>query len=108
MNDIFWLTTQTVFGAMLRIFFIMFIAGLLVRKNIISQEMLSALSRFTVIILLPSLIFSNNLLHFHPEIDKNWWTLPLLGAGMTLGGLAIAYIFYIPDYKKNKNMLPVI
>ena len=107
MNDIFWLTTQTVFGAMLRIFFIMFIAGVLVRKNIISQEMLSALSRFTVIILLPPLIFSNNLLHFNPEKESNWWVLPLLGAGMTLGGLAIAYIFYIPDYKKNKNMLPV-
>jgi len=107
MNDVFWLTSQSVFGAMIRIFFIMFVAGLLVRKKIITQELIAALSRFTVIILLPSLIFSNNLLHFHPKDETDWWVLPLLGAGMTLGGLAIASVFYLPDWKRNKNMLPL-
>jgi predicted permease len=107
MGEIFWSTIQSVSGAMLRIFVIMLIAGFLVRRKIITQEQIAALSKFTVIILLPSLIFSNNLLHFFPENDKTWWVLPLLGVGMILGGLAIASVFYLPDWKKNKNMLPL-
>ncbi len=107
MGEIFWSTIQSVSGAMLRIFIIMLIAGFLVRRKIITQEQIAALSKFTVIILLPSLIFSNNLLHFYPENDKTWWVLPLLGVGMIIGGLAIASVFYFPDWKKNKNMLPL-
>lgn len=107
MNEIFWSTMQSVSGAMLRIFIIMMVAGFLVRRKIITQEQIAALSKFTVIILLPSLIFSNNILHFNPESDKTWWVLPLLGAGMIFGGLIIASFFYLPDWKKNKNMLPL-
>ncbi len=107
MGEVFWSTIQSVSGAMLRIFIIMLIAGFLVRRKIITQEQIAALSKFTVIILLPALIFSNNLLHFYPENDKTWWILPLLGVGMVIGGLFIASIFYFPDWKKNKNMLPL-
>ncbi len=107
MDKIFILTAQSVFGAMLRIFVIMFAAGYLVRKKVITKDQISGISKFTVLILLPSLIFSNNVLHFHPETDPAWWTLPLIGALMTLGGLAIAFVFYLPDWKKNKNMLPL-
>ncbi len=107
MNDVFWLTSESVFGAMLRIFFIMFFAGFLVRKKIISSEQVAGLSKVTVYVLLPALIFSNNLLNFKPENDPNWWILPLLGAGMTLAGLGIAYLLYLPDWQKGKNMLPL-
>jgi len=107
MDDIFWLTSQSVFGAMLRIFFIMFLAGFLVRKKIISPNQISALSKVTVYVLLPALIFSNNLVSFKPGDDPNWWVLPLIGAGMTLIGLVIAFILYIPDWRANKNMLPL-
>ena len=107
MDKIFLLTVQSVFEAMIRIFVIMFVAGYLVRKKFISQEQISGISKFTVLILLPDLIFSNNVLHFHPEDDPSWWTLPLIGVLMTLGGLAIAFVFFLPDWKKNKNMLPL-
>ncbi len=107
MDDIFWLTIQSVFGAMMRIFFIMLIAGFLVRKKIITSVQVSALSKITVYVLLPSLVFSNNVIGFKPEDDPNWWVLPLLGAGMTLVGLGFAAIMYLPDWKKNKDMLPM-
>ena len=107
MDDIFWLTSQSVFGAMMRIFFIMLIAGLLVRKKIITPVQIAALSKVTVYVLLPSLVFSNNVVGFHPEDDPNWWVLPLLGAGMTFVGLGFAAVLYLPDWKKNKDMLPM-
>lgn len=107
MGVIFWSTMQSVSEAMMRIFVIMLVAGLLVRKKIITKEQIAALSKFTVIILLPALIFSNNLVHFYPERDRTWWVLPLIGIVMTIGGLAIAALFYVPDWKKNKNMLPL-
>ena len=107
MNDIFWLTTQSVFGAMMRIFFIMLIAGLLVRKKIITSVQIGALSKVTVYVLLPSLVFSNNLVGFHPEEDPNWWVLPLLGVGMTFAGLAFAGLLFLPDWNENKDMLPI-
>lgn len=107
MDDIFWLTTQSVFGAMMRIFFIMLIAGLLVRKKIITSVQIGALSKVTVYVLLPALVFSNNVVGFHPEEDPNWWVLPLLGAGMTFIGLAFAGLLFLPDWNKNKDMLPM-
>ncbi len=107
MNNIFWLTTQSVFEAMLRIFFIMLFAGFLVRKKIISSNQIAALSKVTVYVLLPSLIFSNNLVNFHPETDPNWWVLPLIGVGMITVGMIIAIILYIPDWRVNKNMIPL-
>ena len=107
MNDIFWLTSQSVFAAMLRIFFIMFIAGFLVRKKIISPEQVAALSKVTVYVLLPSLIFSNNIINFHPEQDNTWWIIPLIGAIMTLFGLGIAYLLFIPDFSVNKDLIPM-
>ncbi|MEN8122559.1 MAG: AEC family transporter [Bacteroidota bacterium] len=107
MDDIFWMTSQSVFGAMLRIFFIMFLAGFLVRKKIITPVQIAALSKVTVYVLLPSLILSNNLVSFHPGQDPNWWVLPLLGAGMTMVGLAIAFVLYLPDLRINRDMLPL-
>lgn len=107
MDDIFCLTTQSVFGAMLRIFFIMLVAGVLVRKKIITSAQIGALSKVTVYVLLPSLVFSNNVLGFHPEADPNWWILPLLGAGMTFVGLGFAIVLFFPDWAKNKDMLPM-
>lgn len=107
MDDVFWVTSQSVFGAMLRIFFIMLLAGFLVRRKIIRPDQISALSKVTVFVLLPALIFSNNLVSFHPEDDPSWWVLPLIGAGMTVVGLVIAFVLFIPDWQTNKNMLPL-
>ncbi|MBN1253264.1 MAG: AEC family transporter [Bacteroidales bacterium] len=107
MDEIFFITSKSVFGAMLRVFFIIFFAGLLVRKKIITTEQVSALSKITVFVLLPSLIFSNNILNFHPKENPDWWIIPIIGIGMSLVGVSIALILFLPDIKTKKNMLPV-
>jgi len=107
MDEIFFITSKSTFAAMLRVFFVIFFAGFLVRKKIINREHISALSKITVIILLPALILSNNIINFHPDEMPDWWIIPLIGIVMTLLGLFIAFIVFLPDIKTKKNMLPI-
>ena len=107
MDELFLLTSKSTFAAMLRVFFVIFFAGFLVRKKIISSEQISALSKITVIVLLPALILSNNIINFHPDEMTDWWIIPVIGIVTTLIGLFIAYIVFLPDLKTKRNMLPV-
>ena len=102
MDDLFFITSKSIFAAMLRVFFIIFFAGILVRKKIISREHIAALSKITVFVLLPSLIFSNNIINFHPKEMPDWWIIPLIGIAMSLVGLLLAFIVFLPDIKTKK------
>ena len=94
-------------GALARIFIIIIVAGLLVRKNIISQIQIDALSKITVIVLLPSLVFSNTLQHFNPESLPFWWTLPIIGVVMSLIGVLLASGVFAVDFKKKRNYIAI-
>ena len=107
MNDIFFSSFMSMGGALARIFIIIIIAGLLVRKNVISQIQIDALSKITVIVLLPSLVFSNTLQHFNPESLPYWWTLPILGVVMSLIGVIIASGVFAIDFKKKRNYIAI-
>ena len=107
MNDIFFSSFMSMGGALARIFIIIIIAGLLVRKDVISQIQIDALSKITVIVLLPSLVFSNTLQHFNPESLPYWWTLPILGVVMSLTGVIIASGVFAIDFKKKKNYIAI-
>ncbi len=105
MNAIFLSGFLHVFEALLRIFFIILLAGLLVRKNIITSTQVDALSKITVIVLLPSLVLSNTLLHFTPRNLSYWWLLPVLGISMSLWGLLLASGIFFNNYSSKKDML---
>ncbi len=107
MNDIFFSSFISMGGALARIFIIIIGAGLLVRKNIISQVQIDALSKITVIVLLPSLVFSNTLQHFNPESLPFWWILPILGVVMSLVGVVIASGVFAVDFSKKKNYIAI-
>lgn len=93
--------------ALARVFMIILVAGLLVRKKIITQEHINALSKVTVIILLPSLVFSNTLLHFSTETLPYWWMLPLFGIAMSSVGVLFATGVFAFDFRKQRNMIAV-
>ncbi len=93
--------------ALARVFIIIVVAGLLVRKKIITQEHINALSKVTVIVLLPSLVFSNTLLHFNPDALPYWWTLPLFGIAMSLVGVLFASGVFFIDFRKHRNLIAV-
>ena len=93
--------------ALARVFIIILVAGILVRKKIITQEHINALSKVTVIVLLPSLVFSNTLQHFSTETLPYWWVLPLMGIAMSLVGVLFASGVFAVDFRKQRNMIAV-
>jgi predicted permease len=107
MNDIFFSSFMSMGGALARIFIIIIAAGLLVRKNIITQEQIDALSKITVIVLLPSLVFSNTLQHFNPDSLPFWWTLPIIGVVMSLVGVLLASGVFAVNFKKKRNYIAI-
>ncbi len=107
MNGIFISGFISMSEALARVFIIIIAAGLLVRKKIITQEHITALSKVTVIVLLPSLVFSNTLLHFNPDKLPYWWMLPLFGAAMSLIGVLFASGVFIIDFRKQRNLIAV-
>ena len=107
MNDIFFSSFLSMGEALARIFIIIIGAGLLVRKNIVSQVQIDALSKITVIVLLPSLVFSNTLQHFNPESLPFWWTLPIVGIVMSLIGVLLASGVFAVDFKKKRNYIAI-
>ena len=106
-SDTFISSFMSMSEALIRIFFIIIIAGVLVRKKVISQENINSLSKITVIVLLPSLVFSNILQHFDPSVLTYWWVLPILGILMSLVGVLFASGVFIANFKDKKNLIAV-
>ena len=79
MLDIFTTTFWATFLAVLKVFLIIFAAGILVRKNVINQGQIKALAGVTIKLFLPCLIFSSIITTFEPGALKLWWVLPLMG-----------------------------
>jgi len=65
--NIFWITFESTFVAILRIALVCIGAGLLVRKNIITRSHIESLSTVMIRVLLPCLIFSKIISAFNPK-----------------------------------------
>lgn len=107
MNQLFVESFLVMFEALARIFLIAVVAGVLIRKNIISSDHIKGLSELTVKILLPALIFANTLATFKPDEMPDWWILPLLGIGVSLLGIGIAYLLFIREIPGKQNLIPM-
>ncbi len=107
MESIFTAGFNHMLLALFRIFFIILIAGILVRKNIIQKTQIDALSQVTVLVLLPALVFGNTLQYFEPQQLRYWWILPILGVVLSLLGLILAYLVFLPQPLKHKNLLAI-
>jgi predicted permease len=107
MTTIFFHSFVSVLMALAQIFSIIIFAGLLVRKKIITQNQIQALSQATVYVFLPTLIFSNIIQKFHPEQMPYWWIIPLAAIGMIFLGIGLNSLFYIKTFKFKKNLLPL-
>lgn len=65
----------------------------LVKKNILSKEGLSALSRLVVEVTLPILIFCQLINNFKFSLLPNWWVFPLISIGLSAVSLFIGFLF---------------
>jgi len=101
--SIFW----PVFKAVLVIFMVAFVSGVLVRKKVISQKDIESLSHVTVYVLLPSLSFSKIIQYFHPDEFTLWWILPLIALGMIATGMLFSGLLFFNELKTKKGYIAV-
>jgi len=105
MIDIFISSFGTAFKAIFEILLISIAAGLLIRKNILTQEHLKALSTMGIRVLLPCLIFSNIIKNFNPGQLKFWPLIPLAAILMVGFGLLVSALLFWPNLKDKKYLL---
>ncbi len=80
-------------SAVVQIFLLGALGYFLARKNILGDEGLNAISRLTLDITLPLLIFAQLIKEFSFSNYANWWVFPLLSLAITLLGLIVGAVF---------------
>ncbi len=94
MNSIFVSSFTSLFYAIAQVFVVMGIAGFLMRRKLISSELITALSQIVVLVLLPCLSFDKITNGFHPEATPGWWMIPLIGVGLIVIGLFASILLF--------------
>lgn len=107
MTDIFIQTFSSTFLSMLKIFFIVLLAGILIRKKVLSQDNLHGLSVATVDVFLPCLSFTSILTNFRPGEFDIWWVLPASGILITAAGMLLGWFFFFREFPEKRNMVPL-
>ena len=93
--------------AILKIFLVVLLAGLLVRRGVLTDAMVTALTKATIVLFLPCLILDKILTNLSPAEFPLWWTLPLASIAMALAGLALAFVVFFRDLPEKRSMLAV-
>jgi len=96
---------SSTFYAVLQIFIVAFAAGFLVRRHIISDEQVKAISAITVRVLLPCLIFADIVKQFYPAQLRIWPILPLAAVAMVAAGLLAGLVLFARELPQKKDML---
>ena len=104
---VFFTTAAATLAAVFKIFLVMAVAGLLVRRGVITEAMVTALSKATIVVFLPCMIFDKIITNFDPAAATLWWTLPLAAVVMVAVGLAVAYLVFRTELPAKRNMLAV-
>lgn len=107
MSDILIQAFFSTFLSMSKIFIIILAAGILVRKNILSENNLHGLSVATVDVFLPCLSFTSILTKFRPGEFEIWWVLPAAGILITAAGMLLGWLFFLREMPDKRNMVPI-
>lgn len=79
--------------AVLEIFILGALGFFLVKKKILGDTGLDSLSRLTIEITLPILIFCQLIKDFTFHVYANWWIFPLISIAITVLGLVVGVVF---------------
>ncbi len=107
MSNIFITSFTTTFLSIFQIMLIIALGALLIRKKIIDQDQVKALSSVTVKILLPSMIFSKITTSFNPDDFQYWWAVPLFVVAMGLSGLLFAHLLFARKIAEKRSIFPL-
>jgi len=89
------------------IFVVIFGAGLMVRRGIITQNHIDGLSSATVKVLLPCLIYNKVTEALDPTSQPWWWAMPLAGIAMALVGTALGAAVFAGQLPGKRHLLPL-
>jgi predicted permease len=103
--EIFIETFGGTFRAVLQLFIVALGAGILVRRKLISQEQVKAISAVTVRVLLPCLIFASIIKQFQPGQLRIWPIIPLVAVGIICIGLLAGAGVFSRELGAKRNML---
>lgn len=92
-------------AALVPVLLVIVAAGLLVRRNIVTRDDVATLSRTTVILFLPCLMFSKILKTLDPGALPLWWILPIAGVAMVGLGLVLAVMVFGRSSRRRGDML---
>jgi predicted permease len=106
MSDFLTATIATLL-AILKIFLVVLLAGTLVRRGVLTESMVTALTKATIVLFLPCLILDKILTSLSPAEFPLWWTLPLASIVMALAGLVLAFLVFFRDLPSKRSMLAV-
>ncbi len=107
MREIFVPTFVSVLDGLLKIFIIALLAGVLTYRKIISEELINGLSRLTVMIFLPLLIFHTIITGFDPSVQTYWWMIPIAAILLSALGLLFGTLLFAGSLREKKSYLPL-
>ncbi|MBN1436360.1 MAG: AEC family transporter [Sedimentisphaerales bacterium] len=105
MLDVFLSAFGGTFLAVAKVFLVVLAAGILVRRGIVGQHHVKALSSVTVNVFLPCMIFSNITSTFDPGAMRIWPMLPLAGVAMIGVGLGLGSLVFARDLRRNRDLV---
>jgi len=96
--------------AVLQIFILGAIGYFLVKKNILGEACLDSLSRLTIEITLPAMIFCQLMKDFSFDLYPQWWIFPLLSVAITALGLGVGSVFcgFITGSQQKQQFLSLV
>jgi predicted permease len=86
---------KIVSGAVTQILILGAVGYILVKKDILGDCGLDNISRFTLDITLPLLIFTQLIREFNFNLYPDWWLFPLISIAVTILGLGLGFLFSI-------------
>ena len=107
MSDIFIPTFLSVLDGLIRILLVAVLAGILVYRRMIGEEIINGLSKLTVTVFLPLLIFHTIVTGFNPASQSYWWIVPLFAIGLSGIGLLFGAMLFTGSLREKKFLLPL-
>ncbi|OQY02978.1 MAG: hypothetical protein B6I25_08635 [Planctomycetales bacterium 4572_13] len=95
----------TTLTAMLQIALIAIAAAVLLRKHIVTDSHVTAMTAIMINVLLPCMVFANLIRRFDPGQFAHWPVMPLISVLLILTGLALAAVLFYRDLDEKRNML---
>lgn len=98
---------KTTAGAVMQIFLIGALGFALVRRGMLDDKGLNAVSRLALDVALPAMIFDQLARNFSFSLYPAWWKFPLLSFAITLAGLAVGAVlsFFIKDVSRRLQFM---